>query len=80
MNWYEVVKAMLPEHLLLAGMVVLLTLEILRGRPRDGFVVAFMALAAAAAAAFMLHMEGYAGAPFNGHFSVGPDASPLPAR
>ena len=75
MNWDEVVKAMLPEHLLLAGMVILLTLEILRGRPRDGFVVAFMALAAAAAAALMLHVEGYAGAPFNGHFSVSPDAS-----
>jgi NADH-quinone oxidoreductase subunit N len=75
MNWYDVVKAMLPEHLLLAGMVILLTLEILRGRPRDGFVVAFLALAAAAAAALTLHAEGYAGAPFSGHFSVGPDAS-----
>jgi NADH-quinone oxidoreductase subunit N len=75
MNWYDVVKAMLPEHLLLLGMVVLLTLEILRGRPRDGFVVAFLALAAAAAAALTLHAEGYAGAPFSGHFSVGPDAS-----
>lgn len=75
MNWSEVAKAMLPEHLLLAGMVILLTLEILRGRPRDGFVVAFLALAAAAAAALMLHVESYTAAPFSGHFSVGPDAS-----
>ncbi|MGB7903282.1 MAG: NADH-quinone oxidoreductase subunit N [Steroidobacteraceae bacterium] len=75
MNWHEVVTAMLPEHLLLAGMVILLTLEILRGRPRDGFVVAFLALAAAAAAALTLHAESYAAAPFFGHFSVGPVAS-----
>ena len=57
MNWSEVAKAMLPEHLLLAGMVILLTLEVLRGRPRDGFVVAFLALAAAAAAALTLHVR-----------------------
>jgi NADH-quinone oxidoreductase subunit N len=75
MNWHEVFKAMLPEHLLLAGMVILLTLEILRGRPRDGFVVAFLALVAAAAAALTLHAEGFVGAPFPGHFAVGPDAS-----
>jgi hypothetical protein len=25
MNWHEVVKSMLPEHLLLAGIVILLT-------------------------------------------------------
>ncbi len=75
MNWHEVVKAMLPEHLLLAGMVILLTLEIVRGRPRDGFVVALLALVAAAAAALMLHAEGHVGAPFPGHFSIDPDAS-----
>jgi len=75
MNWHEVVKAMLPEHLLLLGMVILLALEILRGRPRDGFAVAFLTLAAAAAAALTLHAESYVGAPFHGHFSVGPDAS-----
>ena len=34
MNWEEIVKAMLPEHLLLAGMVILLTLEILRAMSR----------------------------------------------
>ncbi|MDH5274464.1 MAG: NADH-quinone oxidoreductase subunit N, partial [Gammaproteobacteria bacterium] len=50
-------------------------LEIMRGRPRDGFVVAFLALIAAAAAALTLHAESYAAAPFFGHFSVGPVAS-----
>jgi NADH-quinone oxidoreductase subunit N len=75
MNWHEVVKAMLPEHLLLLGMVILLTLEIVRGRPRDGFAVAFLTLVAAAAAALSLHTGAYVAAPFHGHFSVGPDAS-----
>jgi len=34
-----------------------------------------LTLVAAAAAALTLHVESYVGAPFHGHFSVGPDAS-----
>jgi NADH-quinone oxidoreductase subunit N len=75
MNWHEVLKAMLPEHLLLAGLLVLLLLEIARGRPRDGFAVAFLTLVVAAAAALTLHTQAYVAAPFAGHFSVGPSAS-----
>ena len=35
MNWADVFEAMLPEHVLLAGLVLLLCIEIARGRPRD---------------------------------------------
>jgi NADH-quinone oxidoreductase subunit N len=75
MNWAEVIKAMLPEHVLLVGILVLLCLEIARGRPRDGFAVAFLTLVIAAATALTLHTGNYVGAPFAGHFSVGPGAS-----
>jgi NADH-quinone oxidoreductase subunit N len=75
MNWGEVFKAMLPEHALLVGLVALLLLEIIRGRPRDGFVVTFIALLVSGAAALALHAGSYVGAPFPGHFSVGPGAS-----
>ena len=75
MNWGQVLQAMLPEHLLLAGLLVLLGVEIAHGRPRDGFHVALFALVSAAAAALALHAQGYAGAPFGGHFSVDPDAT-----
>jgi NADH-quinone oxidoreductase subunit N len=75
MNWHEVLKAMLPEHMLLVGLLVLLLLEIAKGRPRDGFAVAFLTLVVAAAAALTLHTQAYVAAPFAGHFSVGPSAS-----
>jgi NADH-quinone oxidoreductase subunit N len=74
MNWAEVIKAMLPEHVLLVGILVLLCLEIARGRPRDGFAVAFLTLVVAAAAALTLHSGQYVGMPFPGHFSVTPGA------
>jgi NADH-quinone oxidoreductase subunit N len=61
---------MLPEHLLLAGVVLLLGLEIVSGRERDGFLLAFAAVAASAVAACVLYARGYAGSPFPGHFSV----------
>ncbi|HET7203807.1 MAG TPA: NADH-quinone oxidoreductase subunit N [Steroidobacteraceae bacterium] len=75
MNWADVFEAMLPEHVLLAGLVLLLCLEIAKGRPRDGFVVTFLALIVAAAAALMLHTQGYAGTPFPGHYTVDPATS-----
>ena len=40
MNWGQVLQAMLPEHVLLTGVLVLLGVEIAHGRPRDGFHVA----------------------------------------
>jgi NADH-quinone oxidoreductase subunit N len=75
MNWTDVFEAMLPEHVLLAGLVVLLCLEIARGRPRDGFALTFVTLVVAAAAALTLHTQGYAGTPFPGHFTITPATS-----
>ena len=75
MNWHEVLKAMLPEHLLLAGMLVLLAAGDPARPAARRLRRCLLALAAAAAAALMLHAEGFAGAPFTGHFSVSPDAS-----
>ncbi len=75
MNWADVFEAMLPEHVLLAGLVLLLCLEIVKGRSRDGFAVTFLVLVVAAAAALTLHTQGYAGSPFPGHFAISPATS-----
>ena len=75
MNWHELLTALLPEHLLLAGVVLLLALEIVSGRERDGFLLAFAAVAASTVAACMLYARGYAASPFPGHFSVSPMTS-----
>jgi len=74
MSWHDVLIAMLPENLLLAAILLLLAVEIVSGRSRDGFAIAFAGAAAAAAAACALYVHGYAGEPFPGHFSVGPTA------
>jgi NADH-quinone oxidoreductase subunit N len=70
MNWHQLLTALLPEHLLLAGVVLLLGIEIVSGRERDGFPIAFVAVAASTVAACVLYARGYAGSPFPGHFSV----------
>jgi NADH-quinone oxidoreductase subunit N len=75
MNWQLILTAMLPEHLLLAGMLAILGLEIRSGRSRDGFGLAVLFTAAAAVAAFWLYATGFQGAPFLHHFSVGPAAA-----
>jgi len=75
MNWSLILTSMLPEHLLLVGMLAILGLEIRSGRPRDGFGPAVLFVAAAAAAALWLYASGHAGAPFPGHFSAGPAAT-----
>ena len=59
-----VLTAMLPEHLLLAGIVLLVTLEIVAGKPRAALWISLATVYAAGAAA-----------PFAGQFSV--DASTL---
>jgi len=69
MNTTAVLTAMLPEHLLLLGIVLVIGLEIVGGR-RASLAVAFVCVAAAAAAAFNLGLDGYAAAPFAGQFSV----------
>jgi NADH-quinone oxidoreductase subunit N len=72
MNWQAVLTSMLPEHLLLAGIVLLILLDLVSDRPRGALAIAVAAVAAAAAAAAMLALDGYAAAPFAGQFSVNP--------
>ncbi len=74
MNWVEVLIAMAPESILLAGIVVLIALEIGGARERSALPVAFLAMIAAAAAATWLSLNGYAIEAFPGHFSVDPQA------
>jgi len=75
MNWSLALTAMLPEHLLLVGIVALLVREIVGGAPRAALWISIAAVYAAAAAALGLALEGYAAAPFPGQLSVTPVAS-----
>jgi len=67
-----VLTAMLPEHLLLLGIVLLLILAIAGHGQRASLFVGLASVAAAAVAAACLSLGGYAAAPFAGHFSVDP--------
>ncbi len=75
MIWQTVLAAMLPEHLLLLGIVALLALEIDNPRARGALVLAVTATVAAAAAALWLYASRYSGTPFPGHYAVGPAIS-----
>jgi NADH-quinone oxidoreductase subunit N len=72
MNVAAVLTAMLPEHLLLLGIVAVIALEIAGRARRAALFVALACVAAAAMAAALLALDGYAAAPFAGQFSVGP--------
>jgi len=72
MNWHDVLLAMLPEHLLLTGIVLVIFLELVSDRPRGALALTVVAVVAATAAAALLAGKGYAAAPFAGHFSVNP--------
>lgn len=72
MNANAVLTAMLPEHLLLLGIVVVIAVEIAGQGRRLSFAVALVAVAAASIAAAMLALDGEAAAPFAGQFSVTP--------
>ncbi|MBE0550362.1 MAG: NADH-quinone oxidoreductase subunit N [Rubrivivax sp.] len=72
MNAQAVLAAMMPEHLLLLGIVGLLGLEIIGRWQRYALALALVAVGAAAVAAATLSYAGYAAAPFAGHFSVDP--------
>lgn len=74
MNWNLVMVGMLPEHLLLAGIVALLVLEIAAGKPRAALWLTVATVYAAGAAALGLALQGYAAAPFPGQLSVAPTA------
>jgi NADH-quinone oxidoreductase subunit N len=66
--------ALLPEHLLLLGMVLLIVLTIAGRGSRVALVLAVASVTAAAAAAAGLSLQGTVAAPFAGHFSVAPAA------
>ncbi len=70
MNWQSVFTGMLPEHLLLIGIVLLLVLEIISDKPRGALALSLVIVGGASAAAAWLHFTGYAAAPFPGHFSI----------
>ena len=75
MSWQTVLTAMLPEHCLLAGIVLLICVEIGSSRPRGSAALSLAALTAAVAAAAWLHVSGYVAAPFAGQYSVDPASS-----
>ncbi|MEO8675333.1 MAG: NADH-quinone oxidoreductase subunit N, partial [Casimicrobiaceae bacterium] len=78
MNWANVFTALLPENLLLAGIVALIGLEIGGARERSALPASLAALILATAVAAWLSFNGYAFAAFPGHFSV--DAQSLLAK
>jgi NADH-quinone oxidoreductase subunit N len=72
MNTSIVFTAMLPEHLLLAGIVGLLLLSLFGRGHGTAHAVALLVVAAAALAAAALALRGTSAVPFAGHFSVSP--------
>ena len=74
----DLLLAMLPEHLLLLGIVLVIGLELAGRWRRASFAVALLCTGAAAVAAALLSFDGYAAAPFAGQFSV--DAPTLLAK
>ena len=72
MNNQLAFQAMLPEHLLLVGIVLMLTVEIVGGYSRAALLLAVASVAAAAGVAVSMYVSGFSGAPFPGQFSVAP--------
>ena len=68
----EVLLAMLPEHLVLAGIVAVLVVEVTLREPRGALAISLGAIVAAIVAASALAISGYAAAPFPGQFAAGP--------
>jgi NADH-quinone oxidoreductase subunit N len=72
MNGQTILTAMLPEHLLLLGLVAVVVLEIAGRAKRAALVVSVISVGAATVAATVLSFKGYSAAPFAGQFSVSP--------
>src|SRR4030095_13612729 len=72
MNLHDILVTMLPEHALLAGIVLLLVQDIASGRPRHGLGLSAAALIAATGASALLGYAGTSGAPFPAQFNVTP--------
>ena len=75
MNWHDVLTAMLPEHLLLLGMLALLAHEVFTRRERGGWPIAVLAVVGSAVSAVWLAVGGYVIEPFPGHYAIDPAAS-----
>ena len=78
MNAQAILTAMLPEHLLLIGIVLTVILEIAGKARHAALPVALISVGAATLAAAWLALSGYSAAPFAGQFSVSP--GPLMAK
>jgi NADH-quinone oxidoreductase subunit N len=72
MNTAAVLLAMSPEHLLLAGIVVLIILEIVADDSPAALPLSVLFVAAAAAAAAALGFSGWTGSPFPGQIVLTP--------
>lgn len=75
MSTASALVAMLPEHLLLLGIVLLLVVDIAFTRARPGLGLALGVVLAAATAALWLYLTDYVGVPFPGQYSVAPSTS-----
>ena len=75
MNWLAVLTALAPENALLAGIVVLIGVEIFARRTHGALAISLVAVAAAAAAAAFLFTSTLAATPFPGHYSIDPTGS-----
>lgn len=72
MNGQLTLLAMLPEHLLLVGIVLLLTLDIIGIWSKQALLLSVAVVTASTCAALWLYFTGFSGAPFVGQFSVTP--------
>src|SRR5262252_3568317 len=72
MSWVDILIAMLPENVLLAGILLVLGIEIATPERKLVLPVSIGAVGVAALAAAWLGTNGYAFAAFAGHYSVDP--------
>jgi NADH-quinone oxidoreductase subunit N len=77
-NGVNILIALMPENLLLVGIVALIALELADSREQSALATALIAVALAFASAVWLYANAYAFAAFPGHFSV--DASAFLAK
>jgi NADH-quinone oxidoreductase subunit N len=78
MNWIDVFIALLPENVLLAGILWLIGQEICDALEQSALPISLLVLISAAGTAAWLSFNGYEFAAFPGHYSV--DASALLAK
>jgi len=75
MNWSAFALGLLPEHFLLAGLVLLIVKSIVSDRRDGDAAISVIMVAAAAVTAAGLGLSGFSGEPFTGQLSVTPTGS-----